>query len=69
MLDFSIKKYAEGYRLVRADDKDCWCPVGENNYCASWCPHFVIEKCATSGKCQLVLTCGKYLSRYVEIKE
>jgi hypothetical protein len=54
--------------LRRMNGTSCYCPWQEDSFCNSGCPHFVIENCSVEGKrCQLILTCGKYHSRYVEI--
>lgn len=54
--------------LKRKNDQVCYCPYDTNSYCGSQCPHFVIENCSIiDKKCTLVLTCGKHLSRIVEI--
>lgn len=54
-------------RLERKNGTKCICPFGQKS-CSSLCPHFVIENCSiVDKKCCLVLTCGKHLSRVVEI--
>lgn len=53
--------------LKRKNGTACSCPYSKDS-CASACPHFVIENCSiVDKKCSLVLTCGKHLSRVVEI--
>ena len=57
-------------RLKRRNGQKCGCPFNDlpEAYCGSWCPHFVIENCSiVDKKCQLILTCGKYTARYLEI--
>lgn len=69
--DFVVKYYPETNLLLlrRKNGISCLCPYREDdNWCGSSCPHFVIENCSiVDKKCCLVLTCGKHLSRVVEI--
>jgi hypothetical protein len=55
--------------LHRRNDAKCYCPFTSNQPpCGSWCPHFVVENCSiVDKKCSLILTCGKYILRLVEI--
>lgn len=56
--------------LKRRNGTMCFCPFDcdANTGCGSHCPHFVIENCdIVNKKCQLILTCGKYTARYLEI--
>lgn len=57
--------------LCRRNRRQCMCPFTSGDVCCgAWCPHFVIENCnIVDKKCQLILTCGKYTSRYLEIVE
>lgn len=56
--------------LCRRNGTVCYCPYTIDNYCSSICPHFVLENCSiVDKKCQLILTCGKYTARYLEIVE
>ena len=56
-----------GLTLGRKYGKKCYCPFN-HDACSSSCPHFVVENCdIVNKKCSLILTCGKHLSRIVEI--
>jgi hypothetical protein len=57
--------------LKRRNGTNTVCPFNNSdNDCASHCPHFIIENCSIVDKrCQLILTCGKNISRLVEIIE
>ena len=57
--------------LKRKNGTTCTCPFNDtDNTCSSCCPHFIIENCNIIDKrCQLILTCGKNISRLVEIIE
>ena len=67
------KKIADKWsymQLYRRNGAGCFCPYNNGEVCGTICPHFVIEQCSIADrKCQLVLTCGKYVARYVEIVE
>lgn len=53
--------------LKRKVGRSCFCPWSRTE-CDSLCPHFVIENCSiVDKKCCLILTCGRHLSRVVEI--
>jgi hypothetical protein len=52
--------------LKRRNGTSCVCPWQEDDFCSSQCPHFVVEN-YINNKCQILLTCGKHASRYVEI--
>jgi len=65
-----VVEYSEefGLTLKRKYGKKCYCPFNSEETCGSWCPHFVVENCSiVDKKCNLILTCGKHLSRIVEI--
>lgn len=70
--DFALK-FSEDLGLLslkRKNGQQCYCPYNQtgDDYCGSQCPHFVVENCSiVDKKCCLVLTCGKHLSRVVEI--
>jgi hypothetical protein len=57
--------------LKRKNGTNCICPFnGRDDLCGSHCPHFIVENCNIVDKrCQLILTCGKNISRLVEIIE
>ena len=57
--------------LERRNGGKCVCPFNDSdNNCSSMCPHFVVDSCAILDRqCTLILTCGRHLSRVVEIVE
>ena len=66
--EFIVELSEKSAALKRKNGQRCNCPYSTTLFCGSWCPHFVIESCSIAEKkCQLVLSCGKYVSRYVEI--
>lgn len=62
-----FKAETEVLFLRRRNGTLCYCPYSKDA-CASDCPHFVVENCSIiDKKCCIILTCGRHLSRVVEI--
>ena len=56
--------------LERRNECKCYCPYSKDTPYGSHCPHFIVENCSViDKKCSLILTCGKHISRLVEIIE
>jgi hypothetical protein len=69
--EYVVKFKGNWLSLYRRNKTSCICPFNDAEHtCSSMCPHFVVENCSIVDKrCQLILTCGKNISRLVEIVE
>jgi hypothetical protein len=69
--EFIVKIKGSYMVLYRRSNTSCFCPFNDTEItCSSMCPHFVVENCSIiDRKCSLILTCGRHISRLVEIIE
>ena len=69
--DFVVRIKGSWMNLYRRNKTACFCPYSESDQaCGTMCPHFIVENCSVvDQKCSIILTCGKHISRLVEIIE